>query len=207
VLAAERCQTLCADLARRHLGMEVARHVIWLTDVGEDELPHVRVALAARHQLADRDPQAFLEAVPPTGADAVAADVGVVDRRAEQRDHAAVAPRRHEHRDVEQLAGGLVRVVGDQHVARLERVDRVLGEDVGDADRERVDVAGGAGDGLRHHPTAAIEHGVGEVARLAHDRAERGALQRTSLLVDGRDQALPQDLQLHGVEPAGGGAG
>ena len=158
------------------------------------------VALAALHQLADRDPQAFLEAVAPAGADAVAADVGVVDRRAEQRDHAAVAPRRHEHRDVEQLTGGLVRVVGDQHVTRLERVDRVLGEDVGDADRQRVDVAGRAGDGLRDHATAAVEHGVGEVARLADDRAERGALQRACLLVDRGDQALPQDLELDWVE-------
>ena len=55
-------QTLRADLARRHLGVQVAGHVIGLADVGEDELPHVVVALAGLHQLADRDPQAFLEA-------------------------------------------------------------------------------------------------------------------------------------------------
>ena len=123
-------QALGADLARRHLGVQVAGHVVGLADVGEDEPPHVVVALAAPHQLDDRDPEPFLEHVAAAGADAVAADVGVVDRRAEEGDQPAVAPHRHEHGDVEQLAGGLVRVVGDQHVAGLERVDRVLVEDV-----------------------------------------------------------------------------
>ena len=154
------------------------------------------------HQLADRDPQTFLEHVAATGADAVAADVGVVDRRAEQRDELAVAPRRHEHGHVEQLTGRLVRVVGDQHVARLERVERVLVEHVGGADRQRVDVAGRAGDGLGDHAAAPVEHRVGEIAGLAHDRAERGPLQRSRLLVDGGDQGLPQDLELDGVERA-----
>ena len=49
---------------------------------------------------------------------------------------------------------------------------------------------------------ATIEHGVGEVACLAHDRAEGGPLQRAGLLVDRRDQALPEDLELDRVEPA-----
>ena len=59
---------------------------------------------------------------------------------------------------------------------------------------------GCAGDGLGDHPPAAVEHGVGEVAGLAHDRAEGRALQRLGLLVDGGDQALPEDLQLDGIE-------
>ena len=80
-------QALRADLARRHLGVQVAGHVVGLAHVGEDELPHVVVALAGAHQLDDRDPQPFLEHVAAAGADAVAADVGVVDRRAEQGDH------------------------------------------------------------------------------------------------------------------------
>ena len=82
-------QPLGPDLTRRHLGVEVAGHVVGLTDVGEDELPHVVVALACHHQPADRDPQALLEHVAAAGADAVAADVGVVDRRAEEGDHPA----------------------------------------------------------------------------------------------------------------------
>ena len=66
--------------------MQIASHVIGLAHVGQDELPDVVVAFALLHQLADRDPQALLEHVSPTGTDAVAPDVGVVDRRAEEGD-------------------------------------------------------------------------------------------------------------------------
>ena len=89
VLVAQRSEPLRTDLAGRHLGVEVAGHVVGLADVGEDELPHVVVALAAPHQLDDRDPQTLLEHVATTGTDAVAADVGVVDGGSEQGDHAA----------------------------------------------------------------------------------------------------------------------
>ena len=71
-------------------------------------------------------------------------------------------------------------------------------------ERERVDVAGRAGHRLRHHPGPAVEHGVGEVAGLPDDRAEGGPLQRLGLLVDRGDQALPQHLELDGVERAAG---
>ena len=86
VARAEAQQPLGADLAAGHLGVQIAGHVVGLADVGQDEPPHVVVALARPHQLADRDPQAFLEHVAGAGADAVAADVGVVDRAAEERD-------------------------------------------------------------------------------------------------------------------------
>ena len=52
---------------------------------------------------------------------------------------------------------------------------------------------------------APIEQGVGQVAGLPHDRAERGSLERLGLLVDGRDEALPEDLELDRIEPAGAG--
>ena len=204
VLTAERQQPLRAHLAGRHLGVEVAGHVVGLAHVGEDELPDVRVALTGDVELADRDPQALLEHVPAARADAVAADVGVVDGRAEEGDDPPVLEHRHEHRDVEELAGRLVRVVRDQHVAGGQRVGRVLVEDGRGAERERVDVAGRAGHRLRHHPGPAVEHGVGEVAGLPDDRAEGGPLERLGLLVHRGDQALPQDLELDGVERAAG---
>ena len=174
--------------------------MVGLAHVGEDELPHVVVALAGVHQLADRDPQALFEHVAGAGADAVAADVGVVDRRAEEGDHLAAAEHGVQHGDVEQLAGRLVRIVGDQHVALDQRVGRVLVEDRGRRPGERVDVAGRAGDGLGDHPAAPVEHRVGEVAGLAHDGRERGPLQRPGLLVDRGDQALPQHLELDRIE-------
>ncbi len=196
-------EPLPTDLARCHLGVEIAGHVIGLANVGEDELPHLFVAFTGLHQLDDRDPQTFFEDVSTTGTDAVATDVGVVDRRTEVSDRLAVTPDGDEHGDVEELTGGEVRIIGDQHVARLERLRRELGEDVGGADGQRVDVAGGTGDGLGHHAPTLIEDGVGEVACLSHDRTEGRALECPSLLVDGRDEALPENLELDGVEGLG----
>ena len=60
---------------------------------------------------------ALLEHVPAAGADPVAADVGVVDGRAEEGDHPLALNTGHQHGDVEELPGGLVGVVGDQDVA------------------------------------------------------------------------------------------
>ncbi len=179
--------------------MQVAGHVLGLSHVRQDELPHVVVALAASHELADRDPQALLEHVARTRADAVPADVGVVDRRAEEGNDTARTPRGHEHGDVEQLPGRLVRVVRDEDVARLDAFERILLEHRTGRDRQRVDVPRGPGDRLRDHAPAAVEQGVREVAGLANDRAERRALERPCLLVDRADEALPQDLELNGV--------
>ena len=64
---------------------------------------------------------------------------------------------------------------------------------------ERIDVAGRAGDGLRHHAAAPVEQRVGEVAGLAHDRAEGDALHRLRLLADDADQVAPDDLELDAV--------
>ena len=153
-----------------------------------------------RISLHDRDPQPFLEDVAAAGADAVSADVGVVDRRAEEGDDPVVPPHGHEHGHVEQLPGGLVRVVGDEHVTGLDRVERVLVEDVDDGHGEAVDVTGRAGHGLGDHPAPPVEHAVGEVTGLTHDRAERRSLKRFGLFVDGGDQALPEDLELDRVE-------
>ena len=200
-VACAQCeQSLRTDLTTGHLCVQVAGHVIRLPNVRHDEVPHVGVALSGNHQPHDGDPQSLFEHVTPAGADAVAADVGVVDRRSEERDDPAVAEDRVQHRDVEQLAGRLVRVVGDEHVTLDEGVGRVHVEDRRCSPRERVDVPGGARDGLGDHPAASVEDGVGQVARLTHDRRECGPLQSAGLLVDGGDQALPQHFEFDRIE-------
>jgi len=105
-----------------------------------------------------------------------------------------------EHGDVEQLAGRLVRVVGDQHVA-------LDNESVGNSSRiarrgtrQGVDVAGGAGDRLGHHPTATVEPRVGGRRPPARSARTAGAATRGPVRIHRRDQALPQDLELDRVE-------
>ena len=89
--------------------------------------------------------------VARTRADAVAADIGVMDRRSEECDHLAVAENRREHRDIEEMTGRQPRIVGDQDVdtlpARQEILARVAATD--DDGRERLlstlDTAAGGG--------------------------------------------------------------
>ena len=185
--------------------MQVAGHVVGLADIGQDELPHVLVALACFHELADGDPQALFKAVPGPRADAVAPHVGVVDGGAEVGDGHGVAPgsrgapHRHQHGHVQQLARGEIGVVGNQHVARLESLGGEFVKHVGRPDGQGVDVSRRAGNRLGHHAAPLVEHRVGQVAGLAHNGAERGPLERPGLLVHHRDERLPQDFQLNRV--------
>ena len=64
---------------------------------------------------------------------------------------------------------------------------------------QRIDVAGRAGVGLGHHAAARVEQAAGQVAGLAHDRAEGDALQRLGLLADDADQVRPEDLEFDAV--------
>ena len=75
-------------------------------------------------QLHRRDLEALL--VDLAGAQAVlgAADVADMADGASERHQPAVAEHRGHHRDVEQMAGAQPRIVGDQHVAGLQRLGR-----------------------------------------------------------------------------------
>jgi hypothetical protein len=70
---------------------------------------------------------------------------------------------------------------------------------VGAGERQRIDVAGRAGIGLRHHAPAPIEQRHRKIAGLAHDRAEGDALQRLGALVDDADQVGPEDFELDAI--------
>ena len=146
-------------------------------------------------ELHDRDEQAFLVDLARLGGEHVAADVGGVARRGEERHAVVAAEDRRADRHVVQVPGGLPGIVGDEHVAGGERLHRVLGDHVLHREGHRVDVSGRAGDRLRHHEAAPVEDARGEVARLAHDRRERRPHERGGLLVDDADQALPADVE------------
>ena len=115
--------------------------------------------------------------------------------------HLVAVEDRRQHRDVEEMPGREPGVVGDQHVARLDAVVEAAHQ-VRAGERQRIDVAGRAGIGLRHHAPAPIEQRAGEIAGLAHDRAEGDALQRLGPLVDDADQVGPEDFELDAVHAA-----
>ena len=78
----------------------------------------------------------------------------------------------------------------------------LFGEDAHEmraGDGQRIDVAGRAGVGLRHHAAAPVEQRAGQIAGLAHDRAEGDALQRLGALGDDADQVGPEDFEFDAV--------
>ena len=119
---------------------------------------------------------------------------------AEEGDDLAFAEDGRHHGEVVEVARGLPRVVGNERVARFQGLDRVRCEEVVGARRHRVDVAGGAGDGLGGHAPATVEEAGREVAGLAHHARERGPHQGAGLLLDDRDQAVPEDLEQDRIE-------
>ncbi len=191
VAVAQQLQPLRADAAGRDLRRDITQHLVRGADVVADDVEQQLVPDALLVELGARDPQAFLVHVARAGADAVAADIRVMDGRAEEADHLALAEHRRDDGDVEEVAGRQPRVVGDKDIALVERVRRELVDKMRAGGRQRVDVAGRASNRLRDHAPLAVQERTGEVARLAHDGAEGDALQRAGLLARRADQVAP----------------
>ena len=199
VPVAEDAQPLRADPSARYLRREVAHHLVRRAHVVADNVVQQRVGLARLVELRAGDPEPLLVNVARARADAVAADIGVVDGRSEESDRAALAEHRGQHRDVEEVAGRQPRVVGHQHVALGEVVGREGLDEMGARGGQRIDVARRPRHRLGDHPALAVEQRAGEVARLAHHRAERDALQRAGLLGNRGDQVRPENFELDSV--------
>jgi hypothetical protein len=94
--------------------------------VGQDDVEHLAVELALFDDLERRDAQALLVDLraPPARAHVHAADVEVVDHEAGERDQLAFVEEGMEGEVVVGVRGSeravaCVRIVGDDHVARL----------------------------------------------------------------------------------------
>ena len=122
VLFQQGQKTLRADFARCHLSVKVALHVVGLAHIGEHEIPHILIAFALSHELADGYPETFLKHIPRPCADAVAAHIGVMNGGAEKGDGSAgsvwaVFEHGIQHGHIQQLTCCEIRVVGDEHIA------------------------------------------------------------------------------------------
>src|SRR6202162_5723027 len=198
-------------LAARDLGREIAEYRVRCTDVATDDPVQRVVRLAALVQLAlrnsepplvhweYRNPDPLLVNVARAGADAVAADVGVMDGRAVVADQPVLAKNRGQNRDIEEVAGRQPRIIRNQHIAGINLRWRNHIDHVARRDTERIDVARRAGDGLRNHAGLGVEQRGGQIAGLAHHRAESDALQCLRLLADDADQVAPHDLEIDAI--------
>jgi hypothetical protein len=165
--------------------------------VGQDEAAQRLVERPGLVELHGRDHDALLEAVLGVRGDAPGddpADIGGVQEAPGEAHQFAPREDRAEHHVVGQVGGHAARVkrvVGQDHVARFERVealDRRLHrhrEHVGDADVARIgeDVA------------LAGDEGAVEVPGLLDEGGERRAVDRVAHLLDDPGEAVREDLE------------
>ena len=182
----------------------VADHLLGLAHVGADELEQRVIGLAAPEQVQNGDGHPLLEDLARVRPETPPADVHHVAGIGKQPHQPVAVEGRRNHRNVVQVPRGEPRVVGDEHVARLHGVHRVPGDEVPDALGHGVDVTRRAGNGLRQHPAAAVEHAGGEVARLPDAGGKGRAHQGLRLLLDHGYEAVPHDVPVDGGQRGGG---
>ena len=179
VLGEQGAQAGDADGVGVRLGAQVAAQLLRQADVAHDHAQQVLVPPAGADQLHRQDADAFGEGVlGPLHAlrprhDAAHVDVvRRVDDVTDQRT-LVVEHRLHEEevREVPRAEGG---VVGDDDVARLQRLHRDVVQHVLHGERHRAEMAGREV-ALGDHPAEPVEDGGGEVVALAHGLRKRGA--------------------------------
>ena len=181
-------------------GIQIALRGHRVPHVGAQDAKQRAVRLVRAEQVVDRQVDAFLEDLGAVRAEAEAADIGDVRRRREQADGRVVAEYRRDDGEVVEVSRAVPGVVGDEDVAGRERRNRMPVQEIADTRRHRVDVSRCAGHGLREHAAPGVEHARGQVARLAHRRRECRTDQCLCLLLDDRQQAIPQDLHADTID-------
>jgi hypothetical protein len=180
------------------LRREVAEHSVGRPHVRLNHRVQHRAGLAGVVEFQRRNPETFFVHVTRARADAISADIGVMNGRADIREDTVAVEDRRQHRDVEEVPGRQPGIVGGDDVARPQVVGEHANK-MGAGDRQRVDVTGRAGVRLRHHAAAPVEQRAGEIAGLANHRAESDALQRLGAFGDDADQVGPQDFEFDAV--------
>ena len=89
-----------------------------------DNVKQRLVGLSRLVEFQQGNPETLFVYVTCARAHAIAADIGVMNARADVADEFVTIEDRREHRDVEEMRGGLPRIVCDELIARLERVRR-----------------------------------------------------------------------------------
>ena len=176
-------------------GVDVAQHLLVLAHILGDQREQVVVRHARAIQHHRRDLDAFLVDLARAQGVLGAADVADMADRAGQRHQRAVAEHRRDDGDVEQVAGAEPRVVGDQHVAWLQRLGReFLEQRLHRARQGQVEHRHGARR-MGQRIAARVEQIAGEVLRLGDDEREGGAADRVPHLLDHGDETAPHDFE------------
>ena len=195
VLAHERGQALGADRVRGDEGMHVAQHLRGIAHVLGEQREQVLVRHARAEQLHRRDLDAFLENLACLERVLRAADVAHVTDRADEADELTIAEHRRQRRDVEQVPGAEPRIVGDQHVARHQRLGGIFREQRLHGTREAEIEHRHRARRVHQRLTLRVEQLAGEILRFRDDERERRADHGEPHLVHDGDEPAPHDFE------------
>ena len=175
--------------------MHVAQHLLGIAHILAEQTEQGFVRLARFDQLHRRNLEAFLEDFARMQRILGAADVGDVADGAHEPDETASLEHRRHDGDVEEMAGAEPRIVGDEHVAGLQRLGRIAFEQGLHGARQRqVEHRHGARR-MGQRLALRIEQFAGEVLRLRDHQREGGAADGEPHLLDHVDEAAPHDLE------------
>ena len=183
VLVHHRDEACRAGLVAGCQGVNVPDDLDGVTNVGLDDRHDVRIEDAVGGELQDRQVETLVVHLFRVGSETGPADVHDMAGAGEQRNQLASQERRRDHHDVEQVAGSLPGIVGEEDVARSHLRSGELLEEMQYRIRHGIHMAGRAGHGLGEHPALRVEDARGQVAGLTGRRAEGSPHERPCLFL------------------------
>ena len=203
-IALEQLQhALHADIVGSELRFQVADALVRRARVEQDDVDHVAVEHAGAHDAHRRNPQTFLiDALAHRGfrPGHHAADVRVMRDVGDERHDSLPDEHRRDDVDVGQMrAAAVVRIVGDELVARLDLGERIALQYLVDCADHRAQVYRHA---LRQRDDLAlrVKYRGRAVGALLDVRRERGAHQGRAHLLGGREQVARDDFRLDRID-------
>ena len=194
-LRREPHELAAARPARRHLGAQIANHLLRETDVAPQNREELLVRRAIVVELERRnDEPLFVDLLAQTRALAPS-DVDVVHAVDGEADEALAAERGRGDEHVGGLAVADPGVVADVHVARAHRLGREGLQEIPSVHRHDPGMPRRAEPSLPDEAAPVVVESGGHVVHFDHIVGERGAKHRRRHLVGDRDQPRPDDVQ------------
>ena len=113
-----------ADLSGRDLSIDIANHFIGRANVRPDEAGDIAILDATHVKFAEGDVQSLLKDLAGIGRQPDPTDIDHMAAAGKESDDLTAVEYGGHNAHVVELASELVRVVRDEHVAGLDRIDR-----------------------------------------------------------------------------------
>lgn len=196
-----RFHHLATDDQSAYIGYHLVRH----PDVGAKHREEQRILVAAVERLHRRDDQSLFVNLLRRAGEA-SSDIRHVRHAFGESHEPPFMEQRCDDRDVVEVSHDPPRIVGDQHVAGLERIGRVMLQHLLHRDRNRSGLGSDADIGGKE-PSVRIEQQRAEIASFDDYFRHRGPDHGIGGFVDNGDQPVPEDFEIYRVVTLLAGSG